>query len=152
MPSSLSPDHVAALAAVARMLAEAQGPWWVIAGAAVALHGAPVEVDDIDILFSASDTALVSSLPAMCRNYGAGTTLFRSGFYAASTIGTVRVEWMADFEVSIGTGWHPVLPRSREPAHIGEATVFVPDRGELIAMLASFGRPKDHDRIALLTM
>ncbi|MEN2748394.1 hypothetical protein [Sphingomonas sp. T9W2] len=147
----LSGDHVAALAVVDRLLRQAQEPWWVIAGAAVALHAAePVAVDDVDVLLAMCDVALIADMPGLVRKGGAGDALFRSAFYGSLPVGGVDVEFMAGFELSGGEGWQPVRPRSRVFVEVGGLAVPTPDRAELIAMLRAFGRPKDLQRVRLL--
>ena len=44
-----------------------------------------------------------------------------------------------------------MLPRTRVPILVAEAIVYVPDRVELAEMLRLFGRPKDLERVRLLT-
>lgn len=147
----LSGDHVAALAVVDRLLRRAQEPWWVIAGAAVALHATQrLAVDDVDVLLAMCDVALVADVPGLVRKGGAGDALFRSGFYASLPVGGVDIEFMAGFELCGAGGWQPVRPRSRVFVEIGGLAVPTPDRAELIAMLTAFGRPKDLQRVRLL--
>ena len=61
------------------------------------------------------------------------------------------VEIMAGFHVATSAGWTEVLPRTRVPIGVEEATIYVPRRDELAEMLRLFGRPKDDERIRLLT-
>lgn len=147
----LSGDHVAALAVVDRLLRQAQAPWWVIAGAAVALHATErLAVDDVDVLLAMCDVALIAEMPGLVRKGGAGDALFRSVFYASLPVGGVDIEFMAGFELCGATGWQPVWPRSRVFVQIGDLAVPTPERSELIAMLTAFGRPKDLQRVRLL--
>lgn len=105
----LSGDHVAALAVVDRLLRHAREPWRVIAGAAVALHAAPVvAVDDIDVLLAMSDVALIADVPGMVRKGGGGDALFRSAYYASLPTGAVDIEFMAGFELNGAGGWQPI--------------------------------------------
>ncbi len=158
MGEALSPGHVAALARVAAWLGDARGDWWIIAGAAVALHGGwPIEVGDIDVLIGAADVPLVAALPGVRLLERGGSERFRSDFHAAVDVGGVTVEFMAGFRVRGAGGWAPVMPRSRLAIGVGAiergapaCTVHVPALAELIDMLRSFGRPKDLTRIALL--
>ncbi|WP_242116571.1 hypothetical protein [Sphingomonas lacusdianchii] len=147
----LSGDHVAALAVVDRLLRRAQEPWWVIAGAAVALHAAePVAVDDVDVLLAMCDVPLVADVPGLVRKGGAGNALFRSAFYASLPVGGIDVEFMAGFELCGAAGWQPVWPRSQVFVEVGGLAVPTPDRAELMTMLTAFGRPKDLQRVRLL--
>lgn len=149
--AGLSGDHVAALAVVDRLLRHAREPWWVIAGAAVALHAGPVvTVDDIDVLLAISDVALIADVPGMVRNGGGGDALFRSAYYASLPTGAVDIEFMAGFELYGPGGWQPVWPRSRVLVEVADMAVPTPARGELIDMLRAFGRPKDLQRAKLL--
>ncbi len=61
------------------------------------------------------------------------------------------VEIMAGFRVATGSGWTKVLPRTRVPIFVDERIVYVPDCAELADMLRLFGRPKDLERVRLLT-
>jgi hypothetical protein len=147
----LSGDHVAALAVVDRLLRQAQEPWWVIAGAAVALHATErLAVDDVDVLLAMRDVPLVADVPGLVRKGGAGDARFRSAFYASLPVGGVDVEFMAGFELCGAANWQPVWPRSRVFVDVGGLAVPTPDRAELIAMLTAFGRPKDLQRVRLL--
>lgn len=149
--AGLSGDHLAALAVVDRLLRHAEEPWWVIAGAAVALHAAQaVAVDDIDVLLAMRDVPLIADLPGMVRKGGDGDPLFRSAWYASLPTGTMDIEFMAGFERGGRDGWQPVWPRSRVFVEVAGMAVPTPERGELIDMLRAFGRPKDLQRVRLL--
>ena len=149
--AALSGDHVAALAVVDRLLRRAQEPWWVIAGAAVALHARErIAVDDIDVLLAMRDVPLIADVTALVRKGGDGDARFRSAFYASLPVGTVDVEFMAGFALCGEQGWQPVRPRSRVLVDVAGVAVPVPDRAELVAMLRAFGRPKDLQRARLL--
>ena len=63
----------------------------------------------------------------------------------------LMVEIMAGFHVATASGWTEVIPRTRVPILVEEAIVYVPDRVELAEMLRLFGRPKDLERVRLLT-
>lgn len=151
MTAGLSGDHVAALAVVDRLLRRAHEQWWVIAGAAVALHAnEPVIVDDIDVLLAIRDVPLIADLPGLVRKGGDRDARFRSAFYASLAVGTVEVEFMAGFALCGEQGWQPVWPRSRVLVDVAGLAVPTPDRAELVAMLRAFGRPKDLQRARLL--
>ncbi|MDJ0276132.1 hypothetical protein QLH51_04845 [Sphingomonas sp. 2R-10] len=149
--AGLSAGHVAALAVADAVLRDARKPWWVIAGAAVALHTRePIVVDDIDILLAVEDVPLVAALSGIVRRECDGHALFRSDFYAAVAIGTVTIEFMAGFRSNRQGLWCDVWPRTRIFVPIGNLSVPTPCPDELIEMLAAFGRPKDLARAALL--
>lgn len=145
--------HRDALAMVAGVLRAAAEPWWIIAGTAVALHArVPVAVDDIDVLIGMEDIRLLDAIPGIRVRARDNHPRFRSRFYAASTAGDVAIEYMAGFELCHAGHWEPVAPRSRVLLDLGGGlSVPVPDRAELAAMLARFGRAKDLARIALLS-
>ncbi len=148
--AALSAVHRHALARMAGVLRAATEPWWVIAGAAVALHARrPVPVGDI--LIGIEDVALIRALPGIGVRTPDDNGLFRSCFYAALDVAGVEVECMAGFELCHAGRWEPVRPRSRVFVEVGEGlAVPVPDRADMVAMLTRFGREKDMARIALL--
>ncbi len=150
--TGLSVAHRDALARIAGVLRAATEPWWVIAGAAVALHARrPVAVGDIDILIGIEDVALIRELPGVRVRAPDDNGLFRSRFYAALEANGVEIECMAGFELYRAGRWEPVQPRSWVMMDVSDGlTVPVPDRDEMVAMLTRFGREKDMARIALL--
>jgi len=150
--AGLSRTQCDALAMIAGVLRSATASWWIIAGAAVALHArAVVAVDDIDVLIGEQDVALVRALAGVSVRPPDGNALFRSAFYAASDAHGVRIEWMAGFELWHVGGWQPIRPRTRVMIDAGDGLMVpVPDRAEMVAMLTRFGRDKDVTRIALL--
>ncbi|RKE50024.1 MULTISPECIES: hypothetical protein [unclassified Sphingomonas] len=148
----LSADLRQTLVMTADALEGAQDPWWVISSAAVALHGvAPIEVGDVDVLMSVADAQqAVDQLGVVPIEDGA-SALFRSTLFARWEMPPLVVEIMAGFHVATGSGWTKVLPRTRVPIFVDERVVYVPDRAELAEMLRLFGRPKDLERVRLLT-
>ncbi|KQM95257.1 hypothetical protein ASE70_00525 [Sphingomonas sp. Leaf22] len=150
--AGLSVAHRHAMAMMVGVLRAATAPWWVIAGASVALHARrPVAVGDIDVLIGIEDVALIRALPGVRVRTPDDNGRFRSPFYAALDVAGVEVECMAGFELCHANRWEPVRPRSRVFVEVDEGLVVpVPDRAELVAMLARFGRAKDLARIALL--
>ncbi|KQN71762.1 hypothetical protein [Sphingomonas sp. Leaf62] len=150
--TGLSVAHRDALARMAGVLRAATEPWWVIAGAAVALHSRrPVTVGDIDILIGIEDVALIRELPGVRVRAPDDNGLFRSRFYAALEANGVEIECMAGFELHRAGRREQVRPRSRVFVEVGEGlAVPVPDRADMVAMLTRFGREKDMARIALL--
>jgi len=63
---TVSPALSASLNAIGNVMAGADDPWWIIASAAVALHGAdPGHVADVDVLLSIRDAR------RYCQTYGA---------------------------------------------------------------------------------
>lgn len=149
---SLPAPLIETLASVAAFMAAARDPWWIIASAAAALHGAkPITVADVDVLLSVKDISRI--LPALgIEPYrGPPNPLFRSQVLAKWQKPPVPVDLMAGFEHRVGDAWHPVRPATRQAITVGRATVYVPERNELRRIIAGFSRPKDLERARLLT-
>lgn len=147
MPTPLT----ATLRSVADIMREAQDPWWIIAGAAVALHGAdPGHVTDVDVLTSISDATRILRLLGVEPAPGSTHPDFRSDVFGTWTEAPLAIEIMAGFHYRSGRDWLPVHPASRAPVTVQGAIVFVPDRQELRGLLMAFGRPKDLERVRRL--
>ena len=148
---TISPSLSASLEAVAAILAPARDPWWIIASAAVALHGAdPGDVADVDVLISANDARRILPTLGLKPRRGAAHASFRSGIFCPWRGTALPVEFMADFAYRSGGEWRPVLPATRQKIDGNGWSVFVPDRSELQIMLSGFGRPKDIARVRSL--
>jgi hypothetical protein len=140
------------LVMTADALEGAQDPWWVVSSAAVALHGVtPVEVGDVDVLMSVVDAQRAMDQLGVVPIEDGASALFRSTLFARWEMPPLVVEIMAGFHVATSSGWTKVLPRTRVPIFVDERVVYVPDRAELAEMLRLFGRPKDLERVRLLT-
>ncbi len=147
-----SADLRQTLVMTADALARGQDPWWVISSAAIALHGVtPVEVGDVDVLMSVADAQRAMDRLGVVPIEDGASALFRSTLFARWEMPPLVVEIMAGFHVATGSGWTKVLPRTRVPMFVDERVVYVPDRAELAEMLRLFGRPKDLERVRLLT-
>lgn len=134
------------LMGVAAAMERAADPWWVIGSAAAVLHGADTAVGDVDLLVGEADaTALLARLNVFAELPDADPR-FRSRVFARWRRSDHDVEIMAGTMVAIDGTWRPIRPRTR----LAIGGVYVPDRLELITILARFGRPKDQARIALL--
>jgi len=147
------PDErfASAIARLAGALADVRDDWWIIGSAAVALHGGdPGGIADIDVIVSERDLeALYARLPLIdTRDESKG--IFRSQRFGLWSDPDLAVEFMAGFEALLEGNWQAVLPRTRQSKNCDGAEVFVPERGELIAILEQFGRPKDLRRAAAL--
>jgi len=71
---------VASLEAVAEVMENAQDPWWIIASAAVALHGAdPGPVGDVDVLLSLSDARRIIQTIGLALQPGSNTARMVTG-------------------------------------------------------------------------
>ncbi|BCA61916.1 hypothetical protein HMP09_1150 [Sphingomonas sp. HMP9] len=148
----LPPDLRQTLVMVAQAMRNARDPWWVISSAAVALHGvALVTVGDVDVLTSVEDARRVMARLGVGPAKDAGSAMFRSAVFGQWTAPPLVVEIMAGFHVATAAAWTEVAPRTRVPILVEGATVYVPDRQELAEMLTLFGRPKDYERLRLLT-
>ena len=128
-------------------MAEARDPWWLIGSAAMALHGAPVTVADIDLLTSVDDARrLFGDRLAP----GAPSTLFRSDLFGRWRIGAFEVEVMAGLALRGEVGWQPVELAGRERVVLDGQPLFTPGVAGLITLCRRFGRPKDEARAKLL--
>lgn len=132
-------------------MSEARDDWWVIAGAAVALHGAEgPSVSDVDVLASERDaTALLTGLGLHPVSAGPHP-LFRSKLLGRIDTAPLIIEIMAGFCVRSAEGWRAVKPQSRLRFELQDCSLFAPSRPELQQMLRDMGRPKDLARADLL--
>lgn len=129
----------------------ARDPWWIIASAAMALHGArPIEVADVDLLTSDRDAEALLAALRLRPAPDSGSDRFRSRIFARWAAPLVPVEIMAGFEVRTPERWQLVRPASRIVKQIGNTRLFVPSVDELLAHCRLFGRPKDEQRAAIL--
>ncbi|MCV9939986.1 hypothetical protein OIU35_26840 [Boseaceae bacterium BT-24-1] len=148
---SLPAPLIETLASVAAIMENARGPWWIIASAAAALHGArPISVADVDVLLGVEDLSRILPTLGIEPHRGPPNPLFRSTVLAKWPVPPVPVDLMAGFEHRVGDSWHAVRPATRQAIAIGAATVYVPERDELRRIIESFGRPKDIERARLL--
>lgn len=136
---------------VADRASAAGDPWWIIASAAVALHGAAVdEVRDVDLLMSEGDARRTLLRAGAEPRAGQATRRFRSAVFGTWLGTPLPVEIFGGFEFAGRDGWARVLPESREPVTVGTRILFIPSAAELRAMLIGFGRPKDLARAGML--
>jgi len=147
---AIDPKLAAALAGLAERAAAAHEAWWVIGSAAVALHGGATEVADLDLLMMPDDARRLLQEAGLPAAPGATSALFRSELFGTIAGAALPIEVMGGLRVRGPGGWEAVTPATREPVRIGEAVLWVPSRGELIALLRRFGRAKDLARAALL--
>ena len=137
------------LVEVAMAMAPARDSWWIIASAAVVLHGADISVADVDLLVSRRDgEALLAGLGPI--DAPSPSDRFRSDLFGRWTAPPLPVDIMAGFQV-LGAGiWRPVVPATRIAIPFGSVTLHVPSISELIEHCHLFGRPKDIARAAIL--
>jgi hypothetical protein len=134
------------LVAVADALATAQDDWWLIGGAAVALHGLEIEIADIDVLLGRRDILRMLDKLGVGRHEDTAITRVRSDIWARWTAQPLSVDLMTGLQVHDGECWRQVEPRTREMLVVEGHELYVPSRSELIDILRLFGRPKDLDR------
>lgn len=145
----LAPPLRAALIEVAAIMAPARHDWWIIASAAMALHGVdPGPVRDIDVLFDLRDAEAVLGPLGLEPRVGVGDGLFRSDLFVTWTGTALPVELFAGFAVLEAEGWVPVAFESRQAIDLDDARLWVPSRDELYAVFLRFGRDKDLARAA----
>lgn len=139
------------LLALTDLTSDARDDWWIIGSAAVALHVPHLEdVADVDLVMSVRDAQTLLSAPQAQVLTGKPSALFRSAVFGVWRGAPLAVDVMADFSVRTADGWMDVRPKTRERFEIADRQVFAPSRAELRQILATFGRPKDLDRAALL--
>lgn len=147
------PELEASLRAVLPELrALCRDPWCVIGSAAAWLLGAHVTVADIDLLTSVEDADRLEGhwSPLREETYEpAGAERFRSRF-SRYGFADMPVEVMGGLELNSGDGWAPVRVPEVIEAHLGELAVPIPSLDVQLAILESFGRPKDLYRAGLL--
>lgn len=147
----MTPELAQALSAVAEALSDAQDDWWIIGSAAVSLHGvAPVTVADIDILTTPEAALRLAGRWRVTPDPPGGDALFRSAVHFEHQLAGRTVDVMAELWVHGPVGWAVLHPKTRVPIAVGDATLYAPERAELIEILQLFGRPKDLERAALL--
>lgn len=138
---------IASLKAIGAIMTAANDPWWIIASAAVALHGAdPGPIGDVDVLLSVDDATRILPAIGIELRHGTDHPDFRSGIFGTWTGTTLPVEFMADFYYRSGIDWVQVQPATRQLIDVDGIAIFVPDRAELQRLLEHFGRPKDIER------
>lgn len=147
----LAPPLRAALIEVAAIMAPARHDWWVIASAALALHGAdPGPVRDIDVLFDPRDAGAVLGPLGLAPLRGSGDERFRSDLFVTWTGAALPIELFAGFSLCERGKWSSVALQTRQPVELDGHRLWVPLREELRALLLRFGREKDLRRAALL--
>ena len=147
---NLPPDLEKTLTMIAYITADASEPWWIIASAAVVLHGVDTSVADVDLLMNSGDALRALERLGVPSIPDTDHAQFRSKVFGTWRDPPLPVEIFADFSIAEGGGWRRVTLQTREPATVAGRTLFVPAREELHALLVSFGRPKDLERARLL--
>jgi len=147
IPSALE----ASLWMVGETMRDAADDWWVIAGAAAALHGAGgPEVGDVDVLASDRDASALLGKLGLQPVQAPPHPLFQSRILGRWTAPPMTVEIMAGFRIRDGSAWREVWPRTRRRMAVRDTFVFAPSADELADLLRLVGRPKDLERARLL--
>ncbi|WP_256869011.1 hypothetical protein [Sphingobium lactosutens] len=145
--AGIDPALATSLKAVGSVMSAANDRWWIIASAAVALHGADAgRVADVDVLLSVDDALRILPAIGVEARRDTGSECFRSDLFGTWREAPLPVEFMAGFRYRSTTGWREVQPETRCPVQVDGVTLFIPNRLELQQLLAGFGRPKDRDR------
>jgi hypothetical protein len=140
----------AALIAVAGAMRPAIDPWWIIGSAAVVLLGGDTGVADVDLLTSERDAAALVARLGIPVSPPDVDPRFRSRLFARWQRPDRDVEIMGGLMLAAEAGWSELAPTTRVAAGIGGETVYTSGRDEMIAILARFGRDKDHARARIL--
>jgi hypothetical protein len=148
--TEIPPALAGLLAALAGELGACRRPWWLIGSAAVAVHGAAVEVRDVDLLLDPADAEAFLSRRGIAAAPGIPSSLFASALFAAWQEPPYQVEVFAGFRLREGGAWVPLVPETREQHEVRGACVYLPSVAELIAWGRRFGRAKDAAREPLL--
>lgn len=127
-------------------------PWWVIGSVAVSLHlGTDIGVADVDVLLAVPDARHIRNQLRIPPVSDEPNRLFRSEEYFTWRGASYPIEFMAGFSICLADEWQKVSFRTRQAVNVVGHTLYVPDIEEMKALLESFGRPKDLDRLKLLT-
>lgn len=143
---TLAADAVSTLTGVAGALQDARDDWWLIGGAAVALHGLDIGIADVDVLLSRRDILQVLDKLGVGRVEDTAITRVRSDIWARWTALPLSVDVMTGLQVHDGEHWRRVEPKTREVVVVEGRKLYVPSRSELIEILRLFGRTKDLER------
>ena len=130
----------------------AREPIYLIGSAAACLAGAPVTVDDLDLLCARDDAQRLELAWRAQRidAYRPGdATLFRSRF-ARYAFPAMAVEVMGALQVRQDGRWSNVVVEVSTT--LADSVVRLPTMSEQLRLLAMFGRPKDLARTECLRM
>jgi hypothetical protein len=144
----LSSDAVRTLTGVAEVLAASRDDWWLVGGAAVALHGLDIEIADVDVLMSERDIRRVMAGLGVAPQEGVAIDRVRSKVWVRWTALPLAVDLMTGLQIRNGERWTLVAPATREAVQVDSRTLYLPSRAELAGICRLFGRPKDLDRAA----
>ena len=147
----MTPALAETLVMVSEAASGARDPWWIIGSAAVVLHGRSIDhVKDVDLVMSAADGEAFLKRVGERPQSGKPNDRFRSLVFGTWSKPPTPVEVMAGFSLATPDGWHDVALSTREEVMIQGRPVYIPSAEELVRLLRSFGRAKDHSRADLL--
>jgi hypothetical protein len=109
----ISPATVRTLVAVAHALEDARDHWWLIGGAAVALHGLAIDVADVDVLMSEHDLRHIMTELHLTARQGMPVDRIRSDIWVRWTALPLSVDLMTGLQVRRGEEWVRVTPITR---------------------------------------
>jgi hypothetical protein len=145
------PGMAATLERIAPDLHALTEDWWLIGSAAMVLHGVDLAaIDDVDILTTPADARALAALWGVEPTTPGPSAQFDSEVFFQRSDTPLAVEVMAGFRVKAAGAWTPVLPKTRVALAGPGGLWFAPSRGELLGILATFGRAQDLERAALL--
>ncbi len=145
----MSPELIRSAQCIARVM-PADGDWWIIGSAALALSGIPVEPKDIDV-FAASDVIELARRGLGATAIPSGSDRFRSSpYFQFEPEGGLPIDFMGGLEVLVANVWISLQIESRAAVTVGSITLFIPNLEEQARILHLFGRPKDLTRAALI--
>ena len=150
LKKAMSRELIRSAECIARVM-PADGDWWIIGSAALALSGIHVEPRDVDV-FAAPDVIEharwklgVPAKPSM-------SDLFRSHpYFQFITEDGLQIDFMGGLEVRSPAEWTALQIESRIEVTVGNVKLFVPSLQEQARIFHLFGRPKDLTRAALIT-
>lgn len=152
MPMPLSQLQAALDALDAALPGDLQAPLYLIGSAAARLAGAPVDVNDLDLLTAVDDAARLERAWSARRVAGyapADDERFRSRF-ARYAFPLMAVEVMGGLEVRAGGAWRKLRVERSAPLAGHAACLRLPSLEEQLRILALFDREKDRVRAGLL--
>ena len=145
----MSPDLIRSAQCIARVM-PANGDWWIIGSAALALSGIAVEPKDIDV-FAASDVIELARRVLGATAIPSGSDRFRSSpYFQFRPENGVEIDFMGGLEICVGGAWASLQIESRSAVTVGSVNLFVPTLEEQARILKLFARPKDLARVALI--
>lgn len=126
---------------------------YIIGGAALILHGIPIEsTSDIDILTTHHSAEILKNNLSQYHDINYITKnddLFQSNF-ARYVTPTMDIEVMSNLKVCKNNVWIPVEVLDFVEITLGDITIRIPTITELLRILTLFGREKDLKRIKLI--